>query len=243
MASLIQVCHLKGWKSCSFSLVPDFVAKTQNPSVYDSCFKEFTVPSLVDFVDGDRNEMLCCLIRSILSKDIKRYLSRMEQFRPECSALFFLITKRKKRVSQNTISFFIRSVISHADQSATGEDCRAVTIKAHKIWKIGTSLLLRKNFVVQQVLKGKDWYLVIADDLLSHILSNVTTGIWIPSSSALWWLLKRFCSSGVVTCSDLFWGGTVLSVPPFLLLDPWLLHLHLICDLESYRNHMYKSLW
>ena len=34
------------------------MAKTQNPSVPDSRFKEFSVPSLDDFVSGDRDELL-----------------------------------------------------------------------------------------------------------------------------------------------------------------------------------------
>ena len=49
-----------GWRSCTFSLLPDFVVKTQNPSVPDSCFKEFLVPSLDDFVSGDQDELLLC---------------------------------------------------------------------------------------------------------------------------------------------------------------------------------------
>ena len=47
------VCHLRGWRSCTFFFLRDFVAKTQNPSVHDPQFEEFTVPSLDDFVDSD----------------------------------------------------------------------------------------------------------------------------------------------------------------------------------------------
>ena len=49
-----RVRHSQGWKSYTFSFLPDFVAKTQNPSVPDSCFEEFSVPSLDDFVGDDR---------------------------------------------------------------------------------------------------------------------------------------------------------------------------------------------
>ena len=56
------------------------------------------IPSLADFADGDRDEMLFCPIRAI-----KRYLKRMEQFRLKCSDLFVSIPKRKKWVSQNTV--------------------------------------------------------------------------------------------------------------------------------------------
>ena len=52
-----HVHHSCGWRSCAFSFLPDFVAKTQNLSVLDPRFDEFMVPSLDDFVIGDRNEL------------------------------------------------------------------------------------------------------------------------------------------------------------------------------------------
>ena len=30
------VCHSRGWRACTFSFLPDFMAKTQNPSISDS---------------------------------------------------------------------------------------------------------------------------------------------------------------------------------------------------------------
>ena len=57
-----RVHHLHGWKSCTFSFLPDFVAETQNPLVCDSSFEEFSVPSLDDFVGNDRDGLLLCPI-------------------------------------------------------------------------------------------------------------------------------------------------------------------------------------
>ena len=48
-----QARYSRGWKSCTFSFLPDLVAKTQNPSVPDSRFEEFSVPSLDDFISDD----------------------------------------------------------------------------------------------------------------------------------------------------------------------------------------------
>ena len=62
---LLLSSSLEGIRSCTFLFLPDFVAKTQNPSVYDPCFEEFTVSSLADFVDGDRYKMLVCPIIAI----------------------------------------------------------------------------------------------------------------------------------------------------------------------------------
>ena len=62
----------------------------------------------------------------------RKYLSRTEQCLPGVSDLFISKTKGKKWVSQNTISFWIRSVISQACGSASEEECRLVTVRAHK---------------------------------------------------------------------------------------------------------------
>ena len=96
--------------------VLDFVAKTQNPSVLDPRFKEFTIPSSLDFLNGYIDEMLFCPIITL-----RKSLSSTEQCRPACANLFVSATK-KKWVSQNTISFWIRSVINHTCRSATDED-------------------------------------------------------------------------------------------------------------------------
>ena len=75
--------HSRGWRSCIFSFLPDFMAKTQNPSAPDSFFEEFPIPSLDDFVGGDQDELLLCSIRSL-----RKYLSQTEQFRPGFEGLF-----------------------------------------------------------------------------------------------------------------------------------------------------------
>ena len=77
-----RVCHSEGWRFCTFLFLPNSTAKTLNPIVYDKLLEAFSVPSLADFVD-DRDEMLLCPIRAL-----KKYLSRMEQFRPKCFAFF-----------------------------------------------------------------------------------------------------------------------------------------------------------
>ena len=57
-----------------FSFASDFVAKTQNLSIHEPWFEEFTIPCLDDFMDVDRDEMLLCSIRAF-----RKYLSSMEQ--------------------------------------------------------------------------------------------------------------------------------------------------------------------
>ena len=81
--------------------VPDLITKTQNPSILEFIFQEFIIPSLTDFMNGDREEMLLYHIRTI-----RKYLSWIEQYCPACTNLFVSVIKRKKWVSQNIISFW-----------------------------------------------------------------------------------------------------------------------------------------
>ena len=49
----------RGWRSCTCLFLPDFVTKTQNPSVPDSRFKEFSIPSLDDLLEVTGMSSFC----------------------------------------------------------------------------------------------------------------------------------------------------------------------------------------
>ena len=81
-----------------------------------------------DSVDGDQDELLLCPIRALC-----KYLSRTKQYRPEIEGLLISTGMRKKRVSNNIISFWLQSVISFAHSSASEEDCRSLEVRAHNV--------------------------------------------------------------------------------------------------------------
>ena len=54
-----KVKHTGGCTAYTFSFVPSFVAKTQNYALQEACFDKFTIPSLEDFVDRERDVALC----------------------------------------------------------------------------------------------------------------------------------------------------------------------------------------
>ena len=94
-----RVWHFRGWRSCTCSFLLDFVAKTQNTSVPDPHFEEFTVLSLDEFggggVNRDKDELLLCPMKAL-----QKYLSRTEQCSPDVEGLFDSTGMQKKRVSQ-----------------------------------------------------------------------------------------------------------------------------------------------
>ena len=136
-----RVWYSQEWKSCTFSLVSDFMAKNQNPLIYDPRFEEFMIPSL-DNVDGDRDELPMCPFIAL-----RKCLSLTKQYHPEISTPFVSTNKLKKQVSRNTISFWIRSDISHTCESASDEDCRSVRVKVHR--KFTLSQLFRRDSAIQ----------------------------------------------------------------------------------------------
>ena len=103
------VSHSTDWKEVSFSFVPDFVAKTQDQSSFDPRFESFVVPTLPKSSISPNGRLLCPV------RAVKRYLDRIAQHRLRCERLF-IATGRNKKVSKNTVSFWLRKVISLAYQ-------------------------------------------------------------------------------------------------------------------------------
>ena len=76
-----RICHSKGCRSFTFSFLPDFMGETQSPM----CTIPASRSSLFNYWLTLETGTRCC---SATMRAIKRYLSKMEQFRPECSSLF-----------------------------------------------------------------------------------------------------------------------------------------------------------
>ena len=75
---LAEVRHSKGWTTMTFSLVPDFLAKTQRPG--DESFGEFSIPALKEFVGDQEEDGLLCPVRAV-----REYLRRTKECHPSCS--------------------------------------------------------------------------------------------------------------------------------------------------------------
>ena len=155
------------------------MAKTQNPSVSDFHFKEFSVLSPNDFVGGVQDKLLLYLIRAL-----RKSLSQMEQYHPGFEGFFVLTGRRKKRVSHDTISFWLHSVITLAHASALEEDCRSLRVTAHKVRKVLTSLLFKRNCAVHQILKVVTWSAQFT--FSAFYLRDVTHRPWIHFPLGLW---------------------------------------------------------
>ena len=145
-----RVSHSVGWKEVSFSFVPSFVAKTQNQSSLDLRFESFTIPALPKSRDSPNGRLLCPV------RAVKHYLNRTTRHRPLCERLFVASGRTKKEISKNTVSFWLRRVISLAYQ-LSGKPLPTSSPLARETRGIAPSLLFKKNYAVSQVLKAGTW--------------------------------------------------------------------------------------
>ena len=84
------------------------------------------------------------------------YLARTSNHRPDYNRLFVTTGRTKKEISKNTVSFWLRRVISLAYQ-LSGKPLPATRPLARETSGIGPSLLFKKNYAVSQVLKAGTW--------------------------------------------------------------------------------------
>ena len=132
----------------SFSFVPGFVAKTQDQSSLDPQFESFTIPALPK-LRGSPNGRLLCPVRAV-----KYYLSRTAQHRLHCERLFVASGRTKKEIFKNTLSFWLRRVISLAYQ-LSGKPLPTPSPLARETHGIAPSLLFQEELRCQPGLEGR----------------------------------------------------------------------------------------
>ena len=145
-----HVSHFRGWAEVSFSFVPGFVAKTQDPSFLAPRFEGLTVPALPN-ARNNRNGRLLCPVWAV-----RCYLDRTAAHRPLCERLFVTAGCSKKEISKTTVSFWLRKTISRAYE-ISGTEQPVPAPRARGTRGIAPSLLFKKNFAVDQVLKAGTW--------------------------------------------------------------------------------------
>ena len=145
-----RVSHSRGWAEVSFSFVPGFGAKTQDPSSLAPRFEGFTVLALPN-ARNNRNGRLLCPVRAV-----RCYLDRTAAHHPLCERLFVTAGRSKKEISKTTVSFWFRKTISRAYE-LSGTEQSVPAPRARETRGIAPSLLFKKNFAVDQVLKACTW--------------------------------------------------------------------------------------
>ena len=145
-----RVSHTRDWGEVSFAFITGFVAKTQDPSSLAPRFEGFTVPALTNARKNHNGRLLCPL------RAVKVYLDRTAPHRPRCERLFVTAGRSKKEISKTTVPFWLRKTISRAYE-LSGTALPVPAPRARETRGIAPSILFRKNFAVDQVLKAGTW--------------------------------------------------------------------------------------
>ena len=144
-----RVSHTRNWGEVSFSFVTGFVAKTQDPSSLAPRFEGFSVPALPN-ARNNRNVRLCPV------RAVRCYLDRIAPHRPRCERFFVTAGRSKKEIAKTMVSFWLRKTISRAYE-LSGTALPVLAPRARETRGIAPSLLFKKNFAVDQVLKAGTW--------------------------------------------------------------------------------------
>ena len=150
LCRIVCLSHSRGWAEVSLSFVPGFVANTQDPSSFAPRFEGFTVPALPN-ARNNRNGRFLCPVRAV-----RCYLDRTAAHRLLCERLFVTAGRSKKEISKTTVSFCLRKTISRAYE-LSGREQPVPAPRARETRGIAPSLLFKKNFAVDQVLKAGTW--------------------------------------------------------------------------------------
>ena len=145
-----RVSHTRDWGEVSFAFVTGFVAKTQDTSSLAPRFEGFSVPALPN-ARKNRNGRLLCPVQAV-----KVYLDRTASHRPRCERLFVTAGRSKKEIAKTTVSFWLRKMIS-LTYELSGTALPVPAPRARETRGIAPSILFRKNFAVDQVLKAGTW--------------------------------------------------------------------------------------
>ena len=180
--------HTRNWGEVSFSFVTGFVAKTQDPSSLAPRFEGFSVLALPN-ARNNRNGRLLCPMRVV-----RRYLDHTAAHRPRCERLFVTAGHSKKEISKTTVSFWLRKMISLA-YKLSGTALPVPGPRAREMRGIVPSLLFKKNFAVNQVLKAGTWRRHTT--FTRHYLGISTISPSTPSTWALWWRYRPCFNPGL----------------------------------------------
>ena len=146
-----RVSHTRNWDEVSFAFVTGFMAKTQDPSSLAPRFEGFSVPALPN-ARNNRNGRLLCPVQAI-----RVYLDHTAPHRPRCERFFVTAGRSKKEIAKTTVSFWLRKTISRAYE-LSGTALPVPAPRARETRGIAPSLLFKKKFAVDQVLKAGTWH-------------------------------------------------------------------------------------
>ena len=111
--------------------------------------REFPLKALTPIVGWEDEERLLCPVRAL-----KYYLRKTEEVDPRPRNLFLSCKDRRRPMSKNAISFFLRETIQHAHRTQPQGTYPRGDVRAHSIRGVATSMNFMKNRSFAAVLEA-----------------------------------------------------------------------------------------
>lgn len=135
--------------SVSLRFLPEFLAKTQDPS---SSLPSVTVRSLSDILARDDEDRKLCPVRAL-----SYYLARSNPRRKNQRRLFISLNEEYSRdIAAGTVSRWISATIVQAYQSSA-QSMSALNPRAHEVRALATSAAFQQSVALHQVLAAAFW--------------------------------------------------------------------------------------
>ena len=147
-----EISHTEQWKSVAIAVDPAFIAKTQDPGDPSTCMGDVRIQALTPSVGRDLPDRTLCPVRAL-----RYYMDRTKPYRQGRRKLFLSITDDHKEVSKDTISRWIKQVISQAHSGVDEEKARLVKCSAHELRAIATSLAFKHTQNLRTVMAAASW--------------------------------------------------------------------------------------
>ena len=129
------------------SYLPHFIAKTERADA--PVPRSFRVLSLREFAGGLEEGSLLCPVWVV-----NIYLRHTNSVVVRASSLFVSPCSHSRPISKNTVSYFLREVISEA--GAVRVDV-AAPLRAHSVRGVATSVSFLRNWLISKVLEAATW--------------------------------------------------------------------------------------
>lgn len=134
----------------SIDLLPDpsFLAKNRLPSAAAQTIHLVPLKSAENAVQARLQDPV---------RALKIYRRRTKEARGDRTRLFLPIKEGKADISAQTISSWLRSVISSAYADLSPQAAKLLRIRAHEVRAVSTSLALQRNCAVQDIIQAVGW--------------------------------------------------------------------------------------
>ena len=151
-----DVCFGQDYNAATLSFLPNFLAKTMDPSRPETDYAPVTIPALGPSMGEDLPDRFLCPVRAL------RYYLKLKHKGLDPNNRFrrLLCAFKLGDISKQTVSGWIRQLIKQAYSAVQDEDIPHLThtnFQARELRAFASSLAFHQNYSLKQVMEAASW--------------------------------------------------------------------------------------